>query len=162
MKRVILAIAFVTLFSSNAYAENQRMGNWTVRTEIDAFDDSKKVYARLISEEIVFILRCRKEINLFIVTSPKADSKKFDNDKVGTRVGKNAPLLLDWNWVRGKAMFHPSPIALMNEIAKSDSNRLIVRTGLDNQTVTEIFDTSGANKVFQMVKDACGVKGNSS
>lgn len=162
MRRMILAVAVIVFFGTpSTYADTKKVGNWSVNTTIDSFDDSKSMFGILeIPPSFGFVLSCTKGEALAVrVVSLKGKLKGDFTTPVGIRIGRNKPFTEDWvRFNNATNAVHQHGSDLVTKILASKSNQLIIRLELEHKIETLNADITGIEKVWTEVTRECGWK----
>ena len=157
MKRLLGSTVTACIVAVTATAEEREVGNWRVAISVDRIDDSTTVIASISSGNTFVAVGCDDE--LYFVVANRNFSFFDRNSKITTRVGTNTPSSLYWEVLGDDEWaFRPRPVALIDEILSTESTDLAVSYWTsDDQMITDLLDTSGADKAFEIVTDACPI-----
>ena len=171
MKQMVLAtmwVAMVAIGGGSAQAQSETIGKWDIRTELDTFAGTTDVYASIQAVErdyITLLIRCQKQEFDFMVTAQAGFATNLLGVSVDSKIGDNDAVLgKNWNHSgNGKAIFHPDPKMFVQQIVKSPSKQLSLRTdvggwaaaGFDPDILT--FDLVGIKEIYDKVGGACKI-----
>lgn len=144
------------------------VGNWRVRTEISAIDDSTNVFISLnaksafkgwLDEEVgTLLIRCKENrTQAYVITGMTAQSgyRRHDESQVTVRYDRSDALQIWMNEsTDNKALFFPNPISEIKRMMNHQT-MLFQFSPFNSSPTMTTFNIGGLSEAIEPLREAC-------